>query len=217
MFRIYSITIIIVFILTACSNKEEKPYSDKQLSAVPPDTISITKDVTIGSPTINPGDTTGTDQYLIDKDKRIKNIENNVLVRMLPNSIPGTEKLPADVGSINEGNKDFAVVFGTYKYPDGQISIELTDYQALSNIPDKILTILKKMPPQGKDIIIGKIELDEYWGFNYYNERLKTGYIRLVVADRFYIQIIYEHVPQSYTDVVKVVGMMNIKGMMKYK
>jgi hypothetical protein len=214
--RVYKL-ILLFLVFAACSNKEEKPFSEKDLTAVPPDTVRSTRDVTIGSPTINPGDTAGKEQYLIDVDKRIKSIENNELVKMLPNSIAGTEKLPADVGSISEGNHDYVVVFGTFKYPEGQITIELTDYQSINNIPEKIITGIKKMPPSGRDVILGKIELDEYWGFNYFNEKMKTGYIRIIVANRFYIQIMYENIPITYTEVVKVVSMMNIKGMMKYK
>lgn len=205
--------------LAACSPKdEEKPIpGGERVTTVPEDTISSTQDVTIGTPTVNPGDTAGEAEYMADISQRIKKIENNELVKMLPNKIPGTEKLPADIGSVNEGGSDYIVVTGTYKYPQGQLTVELTDFTDENRIPGSIKSALKKMPPTGTGVILGKIEVPEFWGFNYYNERMKAGYIRVIVAGRFYVQISYDNVPIVYGEVVKIIGMLNIKGMMKYK
>lgn len=213
----FLICIVILIAITACSQKEEKPLPGGIVKEVPPDTVSSSSDVTIGTPTVNPGDTAGEGEYMADISKRIQKIENNELVRMLPAKIPGTEKLPPDIGSVNEGGRDFVVITGTYKYPEGQVTVELTDFTEEKQIPESIKSALRKMPPPDKGVILGKIELPEYWGFNYYHEKLKSGFIRIIVAGRFYVRISYDSVPLVYTEVVKIVGFMNLKGMLKYK
>ncbi len=210
--------IVALAALAGCSPKDEdRPVPGGEMKIVPEDTISSSQDVTIGSPTVNPGDTAGQEQYMADIGKRIKKIENNELVKMLPDKIPGTEKLPADIGNVNEGGTEYKVVTGTYKFPKGQVTVELTDFTSENSIPESIKSALRKMPPPATGVILGRIEVPEFWGFNYYNERLKAGYIRVIVAGRFYVQIGYDNVPIAFGEVAGIISMMNIKGMMKYK
>ncbi len=207
----------ILLAFTACNQKKEAPEVKPEplLSAF--DTVTTTKDVTIGSPTFNAGDTTGdVNEFKDEAGKKIKEINDNELVKMLPASIPGTETVAPDIGSIADGGKMYVVVSKSYQYPKGSITIDITDYKSKGRIPPEIRSSVKTAPRMERAVLTEKVEQKDYFGFNFYNTNMKSGDIRVLVAYRFYVRITYNNVPMEWRDVAKVVDMLKIGSMRKY-
>lgn len=155
-----------VFLLWACDSKENRQNAASERST---DTSEISD----------------ADKYQKDA---VSLIPPERLSTLLPESIPGAEKLPTNTGTHQYKGSSWSSSSAEYAFEKGVVIIQINDYGKMSNMPEDEQMLFVKLP-EFEGASTEKVGYKGGVGYVSQAEDKSNGKLQLLFADRFTVNL----------------------------
>lgn len=121
----------------------------------------------------------------------------DILTKVLPKSIPGTEKTPYKTGTIDDDNKVITVASSEYIFSNhGFLRFSITDYGNKKFIPDYEIRLFANPPIEsGKQT--EEFVINQGKGYVLWDDAVKEGSLYALINERFLLRIDGTRLPKK--------------------
>jgi hypothetical protein len=124
----------------------------------------------------------------MDQDEKTLLIPPGKLSTLLPESIPGAEKLPTNTGTHKFKASSWSSASAEYAFKKGVVIIQINDYGKMSNMPEDEQMLFVKLP-EFDGANTEKVGYKGGVGYVSQAEDKSSGKLQLLFADRFTLNL----------------------------
>ncbi len=186
---ILSIPILMLNSCTKCSNDNNtKAKKDSAVAIQNKKTKSSKQKFTSKFPAVKKIENKSYESTEIPLNFPGKILPPKELQNYLPKTISGTKKSPPSIGIIYGKSEDVSTVSCTFDFPKGGLSMRITDFGNINNIPKYDLKYFYELP-SAPGMEIQTIINDIGKGYVIWNVEKNSGEMYYLLANRFIIRL----------------------------